>query len=178
MSFCANCGISNPDEAAFCSSCGKATSGSVPAEGAPPAANIQGVTTAAPAVPRAPTPPAKQVDEIFCQSCGSVIKKEADICIHCGVRVRRGSPSGGGGSKSKVASILLAVFLSYWTWLYTYREDAVKFWVSLGLSIGFFIFGLLTLGIGWLIGFFVWTGIWIWAIVDTATKNEDWYATY
>lgn len=77
-----------------------------------------------------------------------------------------------------MASILLAVFLSYWTWLYTYREDSGKFWVGMGLSVGMFFFGLFTLGIGWIIGFFVWTGIWIWSIVDTVSKDEDWYTAY
>jgi len=28
----------------------------------------------------------KGADELFCQSCGEVIKKEAEICPHCGVR--------------------------------------------------------------------------------------------
>ncbi|TGL58738.1 TM2 domain-containing protein [Leptospira sarikeiensis] len=28
----------------------------------------------------------KNVDEVFCRSCGSVIKKEAEICPKCGVR--------------------------------------------------------------------------------------------
>ncbi|WP_135604109.1 zinc ribbon domain-containing protein [Methanococcoides sp. NM1] len=28
----------------------------------------------------------KASDEIFCRSCGEIIKKEAEICPHCGVR--------------------------------------------------------------------------------------------
>jgi hypothetical protein len=31
----------------------------------------------------------KEADEIYCQSCGAVIKREAEICVHCGVRVGR-----------------------------------------------------------------------------------------
>lgn len=31
-------------------------------------------------------PRTKGVDEIFCRSCGEVIKEEAEICPHCGVR--------------------------------------------------------------------------------------------
>ena len=30
--------------------------------------------------------PEKGLDEIFCSSCGVFIKKEAEICPHCGVR--------------------------------------------------------------------------------------------
>jgi len=33
----------------------------------------------------------KADDEVFCSSCGSIIKKEAEICPHCGVRQRRSS---------------------------------------------------------------------------------------
>ena len=28
----------------------------------------------------------KDIDEIYCSSCGKPIKKEAEICPHCGVR--------------------------------------------------------------------------------------------
>ena len=31
----------------------------------------------------------KQLDEVFCHSCGKPIKKEAEICIYCGVRQKR-----------------------------------------------------------------------------------------
>lgn len=31
----------------------------------------------------------KQLDEIFCSSCGKPIKKEAEICPYCGVRVKQ-----------------------------------------------------------------------------------------
>jgi len=34
-------------------------------------------------------PPTKRTDEVFCWSCGAVIKREAEICVHCGVRVRK-----------------------------------------------------------------------------------------
>ena len=30
----------------------------------------------------------KAIDEVFCSSCGSIIKKEAEICPKCGVRQR------------------------------------------------------------------------------------------
>ena len=30
----------------------------------------------------------KQLDEVFCSSCGKPIKKEAEICVFCGVRVK------------------------------------------------------------------------------------------
>ena len=38
----------------------------------------------------APSPeqPVKQADEMFCSACRAVIKREAEICVKCGVRVR------------------------------------------------------------------------------------------
>jgi len=35
----------------------------------------------------AQTPVKLGADEMFCESCGGVIKKEAEICVKCGVRV-------------------------------------------------------------------------------------------
>ncbi|MEX0762386.1 MAG: hypothetical protein WD208_12760 [Dehalococcoidia bacterium] len=33
------------------------------------------------------------VDEMYCSSCGRIIKRRAEICVHCGVRVREASSS-------------------------------------------------------------------------------------
>ena len=118
--------------------------------------------------------PTKQPDEMFCPSCGVAIKREAELCVHCGVRV--GRPAA--GAKSKTAAILLAIFLGFFTWLYTYREDSAKFWIVAGVSIVNFILGIATTGIWFFIGFFIGIGLWIWAIVDTASKSDEWYATY
>lgn len=38
----------------------------------------------------------KGPDEVFCESCGEAIKKDAEICPNCGVR--NGSVGGSGGS--------------------------------------------------------------------------------
>lgn len=75
--------------------------------------------------------------------------------------------------KTKTAAVLLAVFLSGWTWLYTYRADAPKFWVSLG--VGSFLF---LLSFAAPVFTFFGLGFWIWAIVDTASKTDEWYASY
>jgi hypothetical protein len=73
---------------------------------------------------------------------------------------------------SKSTAVLLAVFLSFWTWLYTFQRDKVKFWWGLGLG----IFGVITSF--FIIGGFILLGVWIWAIVDSATKSEFWYQQY
>ena len=119
------------------------------------------------------TPP-KQPDEMYCSSCGNAIKQEAEICVHCGVRVRRRAS----GAKSKVTAVLLAVFFGFWTWLYTYREDGWKFWTGLGISVANIFLIIVTLGF-WLFVFWLPAlGLWIWPIVDTVVKDDDWYASY
>src|SRR4051794_31413280 len=37
--------------------------------------------------------------------------------------------------KSKTTAVLLAVFLSFWTWCYTYKTNTAKFWTGLALCI-------------------------------------------
>jgi uncharacterized membrane protein len=84
--------------------------------------------------------------------------------------------------KRKITSILLAVFLSFWTWLYTYKKDAWKFWVGLGLNALyiFIIFVLMAENVilppMFLLVMVL--GVWIWAIIDTAVKHEQWYKSY
>lgn len=106
----------------------------------------------------------KQADECYCKSCGDIIKKEAELCVFCGVR-QRGSDYCYHG-KSKTCAVLLAVFLAPFNWLYTYKKDATKFW-----------WGLI-LGLALIWTFVVPLGIWIWAIVDALTKSEEWYKSY
>lgn len=66
--------------------------------------------------------------------------------------------------KDKTVAILLAIFLGFWTWLYSYQRDAWKFWVGLVLNIvGLFLFALPNIG------------VWIWAIIDVAVKPQQFY---
>ena len=44
-------------------------------------------------------------DEKFCSSCGGVVKKAAEICVNCGVRL------GGGQGKDWLTALLLCLFL-------------------------------------------------------------------
>ena len=107
----------------------------------------------------------KGLDEIFCPSCAQIIKRDAAICFHCGVPLavvpaatiaRR--------PRSKAVAVILAVFLGYWAWLYTYRRDAWKFWLNLALTI---------------VTLLVWAVVaWIWAIIDTAARPASFYENY
>lgn len=70
------------------------------------------------------------------------------------------------GEKKKNTAVWLAVLFSYWTYLYTYKEDTLKFWLMM--------IGCLTL---W------WTlivpiGVWIFTIVETTRRPKEWYENY
>jgi len=47
------------------------------------------------------------VDEKYCSSCGGIVKKEAEICVKCGIRL------GGGQGKDWLTALLLCLFLGY-----------------------------------------------------------------
>jgi RNA polymerase subunit RPABC4/transcription elongation factor Spt4 len=56
---------------------------------------------------------ARYPDEMFCSSCGEIIKKEAEICPKCGVRQKpaSGSPSKMDVSANWLTLLLLSIFL-------------------------------------------------------------------
>jgi hypothetical protein len=81
-------------------------------------------------------------------------------------------------SKNIDTSLLLAIFVALFTWLYTYQKDAWKFWTSLGLIISITILGVFGIGVPiYSIGTASMV-IWALSIVDVAVKNEQWYKYY
>jgi hypothetical protein len=154
----------------------------------------------------------KDPDEIFCPECGRNIKRGTTICPHCGVNIKDlftesvnyQTPiyrmEGATTPKNKVVAILLAVFFSFWTWLYTYGKNAKKFWISMGVNALMFVIifayscslvsnidpynqDYLDFSSGPLIGISILMnlisfGIWIWALVDNAAKPDDFYKKY
>jgi hypothetical protein len=172
--FCRNCGKETPNQGEYCMTCG-----------AKPLAGNS-----------------------FCPACAAPTTPLSEICVKCGTRLIQSQSAPGissapvsAGGKSKTVSILLAVFLGFWTWLYTYKKDHWKFWVSLGVSIvcglgfgillvwlmvnsidssssgdftSFFIGYFIVAGIAGIIGF----GLWIWSVIDTAIKKDEWYSGY
>ena len=118
--------------------------------------------------------------ERFCRSCGQAIHRDAAICLQCGVAVQHtmspGAPLasslGAVQPKDKSVALLLAIFLSFWTWLYTFQRDQTKFWIGLGGSI---LGGILLFVV---VGILPVLGIWIWAIIDTATKPDSFYRQF
>ena len=79
----------------------------------------------------------KQPDEIFCSSCRAIIKREADICVHCGVRVRgthgpgylraAGSQLGTGLNAGAIVGVAAGVVLFVASFLPWYSIDAFGF---------------------------------------------------
>ena len=103
-------------------------------------------------------------------------------------------------AKSKTVAVVLAVFLGFWSWLYTFKNNSLKFWITLGLFGLIFIItsayscSLITDSINYgnygtdyfgnsFFGFIVFTniinfGIWVWSVVDNAIKPESFYRDY
>ncbi len=75
--------------------------------------------------------------------------------------------------KDKTVAILLAIFLGGWTWLYTYKKDSWKFWLSFALNLTLFN-PLWT----WLLLFIPNFGLHIWAIIDVAVKPQYYYDNF
>lgn len=67
-------------------------------------------------------------------------------------------------SRDRTMALLLAVPGGWLTWLYTYKVDAWKFWLSLcliPLTFGMWLFVAM-----------------LWAIVETLNRDEDFYTYY
>jgi len=105
----------------------------------------------------------KAVDEMYCSSCGEIIKKDAVICVKCGVQIKRFSPSIS-PRKTKSTAVLLAIFFGFWTWLYTYKVDYVLFWINLVMTLC--TFGLWVFVAG------------IWAIIHTCGRPSKFFDDY
>jgi hypothetical protein len=116
----------------------------------------------------------------YCSTCGSRMAFTAPTCPQCGAPSRAGK-----ATKSKTAAVLLAVFLSFWTWLYTYRTDRWKFWTGLGIAVGSYVFTATALvgappgprptfieAFGWVLCVL---GVWVWAIIDRSIKPSSHY---
>jgi len=130
----------------------------------------------------------------FCTACGNGLIVTAVICPKCGSTVMEVATK---GSREKSAAVILAVFLSSWTYLYTYKYDAKKFWISTIAGTAPFLVSVLAFtvyeisydedvyipaeAIGTLfsvVWFFASLAIWITAIVVTATRQDSQYKNY
>ena len=130
----------------------------------------------------------------FCSECGNSLIETAVICPKCGSPTPRFGqyvgPVGGLGQntgvvyatqqKSKSVAVILAVFLGFWTYLYTYKKDVGIFWVTLVvqfflvLSIVSFPDSSLGPNPAWIFGF-VFNLV---AVIVQATRTSEWFARY
>ena len=69
----------------------------------------------------------------YCSVCGTGLVEQAIVCVTCGSAVENRATEK--KPKTKTTALLLAVFLGYWSWLYTFCKNAWKFWTGLGVSI-------------------------------------------
>ena len=71
-------------------------------------------------------------------------------------------------TRSKTVAIWLAVLFGIFSWIYTWKLDAWKFWLNLGVTLvlslaGFGFYGMIAL---------------IWVIVDQIRKPKEVYDNY
>jgi len=144
----------------------------------------------------------------FCTGCGNGLIETAVMCPKCGTPVARLRVAGSAALKKRSNAILLAVFLGYWTYLYTFAKDKTKFFIflvaySVSSAITMFTISfaieqgfkrawcLWDYGYdstmceiyepnyaGTFIGIAMMLGIYIFIIVDRVKKTEDYYANY
>jgi hypothetical protein len=77
--------------------------------------------------------------------------------------------------KDKTTAVLLAIFLGFITWMYTYERDAWKFWTAFAVTVGDVLLSAITLGIWLFVAIPVGIGIWIWGVIDVAVKSPQFY---
>lgn len=107
----------------------------------------------------------------YCTTCGSACVASAALCTTCGTPFPSAAGLGGWVPKSKTTAVILAVFLTFWTWAYTYKANAGKFWAGLIICFVSWIFIFVAAP------FFIIPIVWLWAVIDTATSPDSFYKT-
>jgi hypothetical protein len=119
----------------------------------------------------------KNSNQIYCPECGKVILREAVVCPFCGIQLKNlqielKSP------KSKDVAVVLAFFFGFWSWLYTYKKDALKFWIFFGIFSLSFIYPIYSgINDNW---FFLLINIvgWFWAVINSIVRPLIFYLDY
>ena len=122
----------------------------------------------------------KNSDEMFCYSCGSIIKINASACPKCGVPLKY-IPLNKNTTKEKETAILLSIFTSFFTYAYIYDRNVIKFWIGLTASIvsiitAKFLFDSQTTY--WYLSLIPIVIVWIFAIVDISFKDKEYYKSF
>ena len=98
---------------------------------------------------------------MFCKECGNQIPDTAAICMKCGVPTGNSPVPGIAVPKSRVAYILLGIFLGEFGIHNFYAGYTNKAVAQL----------LITVFTGWLILPLV--GVWIWVLIEICTIKQD-----
>ena len=122
-------------------------------------------------------------NEIFCPECGKPVKREAIICVNCGMQInelkqsfKQEAVKSNPNAKSKSFAIILAIFFSYFSWIYTYRRNGLKFWIAFwGCSA---VIGIFVHFYGELFIYFGVFAVWIWSLIDNLVKPNSFYDNY
>lgn len=128
----------------------------------------------------------------FCSACGNGLIHSAVVCPRCGSPVAAAGRYQQSPAKSKRVAVVLAVFFAQWSWLYTYRDNKVKFWVTLPLELIYIGAVLLQLlysltctsyyctGSGGfsIVQFLIGFPLWLWAVIDNSRKPRQYYEQY
>jgi len=141
-----------------------------------------------------PMPEKSSKSDKFCPACGNGLIISAVVCPKCGSAVAGVATK---GAREKSIAVIMAVFLSSWSYLYTYKYDAKKFWISTIVGTAPFLVSVAAFtvyevsfdydvytaanAIGTLfslVWFFASLAIWIISIVVTATRQDSEYKNY
>ena len=142
-----------------------------------------------------------------CPGCRQLIKWEAVVCTNCGIQVNNLKVENQQHEreyyynpcmKSKVLAIILAIFFSHWSWLYTYGKNSGKFWLVFiinslkNILLSYFIFSssnysdylsyvdsisggiLIIIIIGSIWNF----AVWLWVLIYYSSKPMYFYIKY
>lgn len=122
----------------------------------------------------------KNSDEMFCYSCGSIVKINAYTCPKCGVPLKY-IPRNRKTTKEKETAIFLSMFTSFLAWAYLYQKSEIKFWVGLVVSlISLTVAKLLydSSYYNWYLSLIPFIAIWIFVIIDVSSKNKEYYKSF
>jgi ribosomal protein L40E len=95
--------------------------------------------------------------------------------------------------KNKSVAVILSIFFSFWSWLYTYKINYKKFWITFSIIFGYF-FTIIIIIISvpfdaasifsnygtwiWLFWLLLSGSIWLWALLDNSLKPTSFYMNY
>lgn len=163
---CESCGQIISDTSRFCSRCGN----SIPSWAPPSAIDQSSGQQPYPQQLPYQQPPYQQQQPPYQQQNYQQQTYQQSPMMQQGYGFAPASMPGYVERKDKTLAIVLAVVLGFWTWLYTYKRDSWKFWLCLGLHMT--VFNPIWT---WMLLFLPNIGLHVWAIVDVATKPQQFY---